>query len=75
MLARAVTTIDDHERELLLRQATELALGEEEIVPLFHANAIWALRDALDYVTRKDNYTLAEFVTLIVLRHSIEANL
>lgn len=63
LLQRAVSTIDDREREGLLRQATELAIGEEQIVPLFHSDATWALRAGLDYVPRKDNYTLVQFVT------------
>ena len=63
LLQRAVSTIDDREREGLLRQATELAIGEEQIVPLFHSDATWALRAGLEYVARKDNYTLVQFVT------------
>ena len=62
LLQRAVATIDDGEREKLLRQATELAIGEEQIVPLFHSDAVWAMRDGIDYVPRKDNYTLVQFV-------------
>jgi len=73
LLARAVTTIDDREREPLLQQATELAIGEAEIVPLFHADAVWALRDGLDYIPRKDNFTLALFVTPSAPGHAREA--
>jgi len=63
VLSRAVAIVDDAERERLLRRATELAIGDHGIVPLFRADLIWALRSGYAYVPRKDTYTLAQYVT------------
>ena len=63
LMQRAVVAIDDGAREALLREAAELAIGEEQIVPLFYADTVWAMRTGLDYVPRKDGYTLVQFVT------------
>ncbi|HKF72567.1 MAG TPA: ABC transporter substrate-binding protein [Stellaceae bacterium] len=60
LLEQGLATIDDDRREQLLRKATEIAIGQAVIVPLFHAGAVWALRDGLTYVPRKDTYTLSQ---------------
>jgi peptide/nickel transport system substrate-binding protein len=60
LLEQGLATIDDNKRELLLQKATEIAMEQALIVPLFHAGAIWALRDGLTYVPRKDTYTLSQ---------------
>jgi len=60
VLEEGFATIDDIKREQLLRKATEIAIGQAVIVPLFHADAVWALRSGLTYVPRKDTYTLSQ---------------
>jgi peptide/nickel transport system substrate-binding protein len=60
LIETALATTDDHAREQLFQRATEIAIGQAVIVPLFNAGAIWALRNGLTYVPRKDTYTLSQ---------------
>lgn len=60
LLEEGLGTIDDGQREQLFRKATELAIGDEVIVPLFYAGAVWGLRANLSYTPRKDTYTLSQ---------------
>jgi peptide/nickel transport system substrate-binding protein len=59
LLAEALRTVDDAKREALLRQATELAMKENGVIPvLFFANS-WASRPGVTYRPRTDGWTLA----------------
>jgi peptide/nickel transport system substrate-binding protein len=62
-LAEALATIDEPKREALLRQATEIAIGDLAIVPIQFQVAIWGLRKDLAYAPRSDGFTLAQDVT------------
>ena len=62
-LGSALTTIDEQKREALLREATEIAMGDVAIVPIQFQVAIWGLHGGLDYVPRADGFTLAQEVT------------
>ncbi|MGE5201962.1 MAG: ABC transporter substrate-binding protein [Acidobacteriota bacterium] len=59
-LGSALAAIDEPKREALLRQATEIAIGDLAIVPIQFQVAIWGLRKDLDYVPRSDGFTLAQ---------------
>ena len=59
LLEEALVTVDDAKREALLQRATELAISDTAIVPLYHQVSLWAMRDGLSYVARTDEYTLA----------------
>ncbi|MDO9711496.1 ABC transporter substrate-binding protein [Paracraurococcus lichenis] len=56
---QAVTTLDDAEREALLRQAVKLETDDIGMVPLFLLRNAWALRRGLRYEARSDEQTLA----------------
>jgi len=59
LLGEALRTVDDAKREALLRQATELAIRENGVIPvLFFANS-WATRPGFTYRPRTDGWTLA----------------
>lgn len=59
LLGEALRTVDDAKREALLRQATELAIQENGVIPvLFFANS-WATRPGFTYRPRTDGWTLA----------------
>lgn len=59
LLGDALRTVDDAKREALLRQATELAIQENGVIPvLFFANS-WATRPGFTYRPRTDGWTLA----------------
>ena len=59
MLEDALVTVDDVKREALLQGATELAINDTAIVPLYHQVSLWATRDGITYAPRTDENTLA----------------
>lgn len=44
----------------LMKQATQLAIHEYAVVPLYYQINIWGTRGGLKYVPRKDEFTLAQ---------------
>ncbi len=59
MLEDALVTVDDAKREALLQRATELAINDTAIVPLYHQVSLWGTRNGIGYVPRTDENTLA----------------
>ncbi|WP_439594971.1 ABC transporter substrate-binding protein [Falsiroseomonas sp.] len=59
LLHQALATVEDAPREALLRQATELAIGEMGVIPVFFLANTWASRAGITYRQRSDGYTLA----------------
>src|SRR5215831_9521379 len=59
LLEDALVAVDDAKREALLQRATELAINDTAIVPLYHQVSVWAMRDGITYVPRTDENTLA----------------
>lgn len=62
-LGEALATIDDGHREELLRKATEIAIGDAAIIPIYFQVAVWGMRRGLAYVPRSDGFTLAHAVS------------
>jgi peptide/nickel transport system substrate-binding protein len=62
LLTEALATVDDAERERLLRQASRLVMEDFGILPLHYEVTPWALRKGLTYEPRADQYTLAFLV-------------
>jgi peptide/nickel transport system substrate-binding protein len=62
LLGKALQTIDAAAREKLLIEASEVAVRDYGLIPLYYAVNIWALRSNLTYQSRTDEYTLAQFV-------------
>ncbi len=58
-LTQALATVDDAKRERLLQQATEIAVGDLGIIPLYHQHNLWATRKGVSYAPRTDERTLA----------------
>jgi peptide/nickel transport system substrate-binding protein len=56
---RATATIDDEQREALLKEAVKLAMDDVAIIPLYHLVNVWALRKGLTYDARMDESTRA----------------
>jgi peptide/nickel transport system substrate-binding protein len=56
---RAVVTLDNGEREKILQQATQVAIDDVGLIPLFLLGNSWASRRELHYEPRRDEYTLA----------------
>ena len=46
----------------LLHEASEIAIGDLGIIPLYYQINTWATRKGLTYVARSDEYSLAQFV-------------
>ena len=60
---RAITTLDDGQREQILRQAVALASEDLGFLPLFLLRNAWASRADLQVEARADEQTLAQGVT------------
>lgn len=63
LIGRAMTTIDDKARDGLLQKASELAMADVAVVPLYYEVAVWAFRKDLAYAPRTDGFTLAAGAT------------
>ncbi|HUH93941.1 MAG TPA: ABC transporter substrate-binding protein [Casimicrobiaceae bacterium] len=59
LLEDALVTVDDARREALLQRATELAIEDMAIVPLYHQVSLWGTRNGIGYTPRTDENTLA----------------
>jgi peptide/nickel transport system substrate-binding protein len=59
VLEQALATVDDAKREKLLQQATELAVNDLGVIPLYHQHNLWATRKGIIYNARTDERTLA----------------
>jgi peptide/nickel transport system substrate-binding protein len=59
VLQQALATVDDARREKLLQQATEIAMSDLGIVPLYHQENVWATRKGIVYTPRADERTFA----------------
>ncbi|MBI4292811.1 MAG: ABC transporter substrate-binding protein [Betaproteobacteria bacterium] len=62
LLERAFSTLDEKKREALAREAMTAAMKDLAVIPLHHQVAIWAMRKALAYAARTDEYTFAHHV-------------
>lgn len=58
-IAEALRTVDDEKRDLLLAEATEMAIEDVAIIPTHFQVNTWAAKKGLKYVARTDEYTLA----------------
>ncbi len=61
-LGEARNTLDDGKREELLRKATEIAMNDLGVIPVFYLANTWALKKDLSYEGRSDGYTLPYYV-------------
>jgi peptide/nickel transport system substrate-binding protein len=59
VLARAMSTLDRAERELLYFQAIRMAMADVAIIPLHHQVNAWAMRREFTYNARNDERTMA----------------
>jgi peptide/nickel transport system substrate-binding protein len=59
LLQQALATVDDAKREKLLQDATQVAMSDLGIVPLYHQENVWATRKGVAYTPRADERTFA----------------
>ncbi len=59
VLTQALAIVDDTKRERMLQQATEIAISDLGIIPLYHQHNLWAVRKGITYAPRTDERTLA----------------
>ncbi|HYH18204.1 MAG TPA: ABC transporter substrate-binding protein [Azospirillum sp.] len=59
LLERAQSAMDPAERAGLLGDASDIAMQDAGLLPLYHEVSTWAMRRGLSYVPRVDEYTLA----------------
>jgi peptide/nickel transport system substrate-binding protein len=62
LVEKALTAVVDSEREKLLQQATEIAIGDLGVIPLHYQVNTWASRKGLSYTPRTDEGTQATMV-------------
>jgi peptide/nickel transport system substrate-binding protein len=60
VLAKAMSTIDDKQREALLQEATIMAMNDIGFLPIHHQINTWATKKGITYTPRTDEYTLAQ---------------
>jgi len=66
MIKAAAVATDEVKREEYLQNAARIAFDKDHaILPLYYQTTTWALRKGLSYVPRMDEYTLANYVTLV----------
>jgi peptide/nickel transport system substrate-binding protein len=59
LLDRALDAMDPAERAGLLGEASDIAMQDVGLLPLYHEVSTWAMRRGLSYVPRVDEFTLA----------------
>jgi peptide/nickel transport system substrate-binding protein len=59
LIQEARTTMDAAARRSITQRATQMALAETALIPLYFQQNIWAMRRDLDYQARTDEMTLA----------------
>lgn len=59
LLREALATVEDEKREALLREATQVAIEDVGIIPVFFLANSWATSPAITYSPRSDGWTLA----------------
>jgi peptide/nickel transport system substrate-binding protein len=59
LIEEAMGTIDDNARGALLAEATELAMQDVALIPLFYAVSTWACRNSLQFDPPSNEYTTA----------------
>ncbi len=62
ILTKALQTVDTGAREKLLYEASELAVTDLGLIPLYYQVNLWAMRSNVSFQARSDEYTLAHFV-------------
>lgn len=58
-LIEARQTLDEEKRRDLLEAATEIAMADLGVIPVFYIANTWALEDGISFAGRSDGYTLA----------------
>jgi peptide/nickel transport system substrate-binding protein len=61
-LNEARSTLDDARREELLKKATEIAMTDLGVIPVFYLANTWAVKSDINYAGRSDGYTLPYYV-------------
>jgi peptide/nickel transport system substrate-binding protein len=59
LLAAAGVVFDPAQRDAMVRQATELAIEDQALIPIFFMKGAWGLRRGLRMIPRGDQYTFA----------------
>jgi peptide/nickel transport system substrate-binding protein len=62
ILVRALSTVDDSARARLLAEASEVAMADVGLIPLYYQVNLWGHRRNVAYTPRADEYTLAHSV-------------
>ncbi|MGB5082864.1 MAG: ABC transporter substrate-binding protein [Burkholderiales bacterium] len=59
LLERAFASVEEKRREALAQEAMRLAMRDYAVIPLHHQLTTWAMKKAITYAPRTDEYTFA----------------
>jgi len=59
LLERAFASVEENQREALAQEAMRLAMRDFAVIPLHHQVTTWAMKKAINYAPRTDEYTFA----------------
>jgi len=59
LLERAFASVQEERREALAQEAMRLAMRDYAVIPLHHQVTTWAMKKAITYAPRTDEYTFA----------------
>jgi len=59
LLKEGLSTLDDDRRRQIFTRATEIAMHDVGLVPLYHQVNLWGVRRGLKHMARSDEWTLA----------------
>lgn len=63
LIKKALSTVNDNERNALVAKATEIAMNDVGIIPIQYPKNTWAAKKGLRVTPRTDEYTLAMSIT------------
>lgn len=60
LVNQALSSVDPRQRAEFARQAMDVAMRDNAVIPMFHQVATWGMRKGLDYAARMDEFTMAQ---------------
>jgi len=63
LLKKAMTTVDDKERNTILAQASRVVMADFGVIPLHFELTTWAFKKSLSYVGQTNQYTRPDRIT------------
>ena len=62
LLTKALTTVDDAQRNAMLAQASRMVMDDYGVIPLHFEVSVWAFKKGLTYEPQVNQYTRADAI-------------